>query len=185
MRILMKRFTTASLLGALAAYLLYRVFHLGVYQSLSITFGTAAYHFGMRLLVGLAYDRRMKNQADYTRKWFRPHPWEGRLYGLLRVKSWKGKLPTYVPESFSREKHTWNEIAQATCQAELVHETICVLSFVPLAFVPWLGAFWVFLLTSVCSALFDLSFVIVQRYNRPRLIKLAERQPSLGKEPHA
>lgn len=175
MQILMKRLAAASLTGAFAAYILYRVFHLGIYQTLSIAFGTTAYHLGMRLLVGLFYHKLLKNQAGYTRKWFRPRPWEGRLYKLLKVKRWKDKMPTYIPEDFSRERHTWEEIAQATCQAELVHETICVLSFVPLAAVPWLGAFWVFLLTSLCSALFDLAFAVIQRYNRPRLIKLAQR----------
>lgn len=36
-------------------------------------FGTTAYHLGMRLLVGLLYNLIMKNQADYTKKWYQLH----------------------------------------------------------------------------------------------------------------
>ena len=50
------------------------------------------------------------------------------------------------------------------------------MSFLPLlASVPF-GAFWVFFLTSLGGAVFDLSLVILQRYNRPRVVRLARRQ---------
>ena len=85
-------------------------------------------------------------------------------------------MPTYDPDTFSNKKHTWDEIAQAMCQAELIHETNIVLSFVPLiASVPF-GSFDVFFITSICSAVFDLLFVIIQRYNRPRIVKMIVRQ---------
>lgn len=58
------------------------------------------------------------------------------------------------------------------CQAELVHETNMALSFLPLIAVRWFGAFYVFLLTSVCGAL----FVIMQRYNRTRVVKIALKE---------
>jgi len=38
------------------------------------------------------------------------------------------------------------------------------------------GQFWIFLATSVAAMLFDAQFIIIQRYNRPRLIRLAERK---------
>ena len=85
-------------------------------------------------------------------------------------------MPTYAPELFSRERHTLEEIAMAMCQAEIVHEIIALLSFLPLAVVPWLGAFWVFLITSCLSAGGDLLFVILQRYNRPILLRVMEKQ---------
>ena len=40
----------------------------------------------------------------------------------------------------------------------------------------WLGDLPVFLITSVLAACFDLSFVLIQRYNRPTVIRLAQRQ---------
>lgn len=167
----------AACLGASAACALFS-FRLGggIWLILAVTFGTAAYHLGVRLLVGRAYDRWMGNRADLSRRWYQPRPWEEKLYRLLRVKSWKDRMPTFYPDEFSPEKHTWEEIAQTMCQSELVHETNILMSFLPLlAAIPF-GSFWVFFLTSLGGALFDLSLVILQRYNRPRILRLAQRQ---------
>ena len=45
---------------------------------------------------------------------------------------------------------------QATCQAELVHETIAVLSFLPIAAGVRFGAYPVFIITSVLALGFEL-----------------------------
>ena len=144
--------------------------------SLAITMGTTLYHFAMRLVVGFFYDRIMNNKADLSRWWYQPKGFEKRIYNWLNVKNWKGIMPSYEPELFDPQKHTWNEIAQAMCQAELVHETIILLSFVPILFAKLFGALPVFVITSLLAAAFDMIFVIMQRYNRPRVIKLAERE---------
>ena len=39
-----------------------------IFLTLTITFGTIAYHFVMRLVLGLFFNRLMKNKADYTKK---------------------------------------------------------------------------------------------------------------------
>lgn len=143
--------------------------------SFIITTATISYHFIMRLLVGYVFDRCMKNQADYTKPWYQIRPWEVKIYSFLRVKKWKGYMPAYQPELFSIKYHTWHEIAQAMCQAELVHETIIVFSFLPIFAAKYVGAFPVFLLTSIGAALFDALFVIMQRYNRPRIIRMVNQ----------
>lgn len=155
----------------------------GIFLTLSITWATVSYHLGARLLVGWLFQAWMGNRADCSRLWYQPRPWESRLYQRLKVRRWKGKMPAYRPESFSPALHTWDEIAQAMCQSELVHETGMLLSFCPLLAAKWAGAFPVFLATSVAAAAFDLSFVILQRYNRPRVLALAlrkKRGASLG-----
>ena len=155
---------------------LYQFFPLVVYLSLAITFGTIAYHFVMRLIVGLIYNVTMRNRANYNAAYFRQRSWEKKLYQALHVKQWKGKMPTYSPENFDPTRHSRDEIAQAMCQAELVHETIILLSFLPLlAAIPF-GDFRVFFFTSLGGALFDGFFVIMQRFNRPRVVKMAERE---------
>ena len=58
------------------------------------------------------------------------------------------------------------------CQAELGHETIVVLSFVPIVAGHWLGGYLAFIITSILAAMFDMMFVIMQRYNRQRILKL-------------
>jgi len=149
---------------------------IGVLLSLAITFGTIAYHFIMRLIVGAAVNGIMHNRADYTKKWYRLHEFEKKLYRKLGVKTWKDKLPAYNPSLFSVKEHSFEEIAQATCQAEIVHEIIAVLSFLPIFTVRWFGAIVVFVVTSILAACFDLLFVMIQRYNRPRLIRIAQRK---------
>ncbi len=164
------------MLGAFVTFiLLYLHFSANWMYSCAVTFGTFSYHFWMRLAVGYIIDGIMHNRADLTRSWYQPRKWEKPLYRLLRVKQWKQHIPTFSPDSFSPEQHSWAEIAQAMCQSEIVHEIIMLLSFVPLLGAVPFGAFVVFLLTSVGAALMDAVFVILQRYNRPRIMRLMNR----------
>lgn len=156
------------------------VFSLLQLTPLAITAGTFSYHLLMRLAVGFAFDRTLNNRVDYNHRWFRLLPFEAALYERLQVGRWKSGLPTYDPEAFDRHKHSWEEIAQAMCQAELVHEVIAVLSFLPVLASVWLGEPVVFLITSVLAAAFDLLFVVIQRYNRPRVLKIVEKLNARG-----
>ncbi len=173
---LMRTLTALSLTGTVITALLFNHLHNKIWLTLVITLGTTAYHLGMRLLVGMLFNAAMHNRADLDKGWYQTQPWEDKLYRLLRVREWKGRLPTYYPESFSPRRHSWEEIAQAMCQSELVHEVNVLLSFVPLLAVKYFGSFYVFLLTSIAAASFDLLFVIMQRYNRPRVLAIARRK---------
>lgn len=93
----------------------------------------------------------------------------------MNIKKWKNKMPTYNIDIFDISKHSWDEIAQAMCQSELVHETNIIFSFLPMIASIWFGAFAVFFVTSILSAVFDLMFVFMQRYNRSRILKMKER----------
>ena len=79
---------------------------------------------------------------------------------------------TYDPREFSLEMHSMEEIVNNMCHAEAVHKLIALLSFTSLFFVIPFGAFPVFLITAILAAAFDLTFVIIQRYNRPRVMRL-------------
>ena len=147
--------------------------------SCAISFGTTLYHFVMRLAVGFIIPLCVKtyNQKNW---WFRPRKWESALYRKLKVRKWKHHLPTYEPSQFSTEHYTLPQIVHNMCQAEVVHEVIVLLSFVPLAFVPLFGVFPVFFATSLAAGLVDCVFIIAQRYNRPRLLRIIEK----GIRPH-
>lgn len=163
----------SGLLTAAAAFG-YHLCPLPLLETLAITLGTCFYHFAMRMFVGAAWSPFQKH--DPTSRWFEQKPFEKSLYKALRVKTWKQQMPTYDPASFEMTTHTLEEIAQAMCHSELVHETIAVLSFVPLLFVGIFGAFPAFLITSLAAAAFDMMFVMMQRYNRPRVMTLIKRQ---------
>ena len=168
----MKRIAACSSFLTVVCVVLYQNTANDLALSLAITWGTISYHFIMRLFVGHAIDLLLKNRVDYQARWFQVSDAERKLYKYLKVKNWKKRMPTYDPTCFDHTIHSWDEIAQAMCQAELVHEIIILFSFLPiLAAIPF-GALPVFIITSILAACLDATFVVMQRYNRPRIIKL-------------
>lgn len=159
---------------------LYCFFGMSVFLSLAITSGTIFYHFVMRLVVGGVFHSIPLHRFQPEAWWFRSKKFEEKLYQCLKLKKWKVSMPTYNPEDFSLQLHTPVEIAQRTCESELVHTANTLLSFVPMLAVPIWGVFWVFLLTSAAAAAYDLVFVLMQRYNRPRLLRYASRRAPLN-----
>lgn len=144
-----------------------------IFFALSVFFGSLGYHLANHLIVGEIINAIYKNDMDYTKKWFKPKKFENELYNKLKVKNWKDKIPSFHPDTFSLEKHSPEKIAKTMCQSEIVHEIIIVFSFLPLIYSFVYGIYPVFfILSSFLFALFDLSLVIMQRYNRPRFIKL-------------
>lgn len=144
-----------------------------IFLLLAITFGTIAYHLLMRALVSIVVTLVMHNQANPHNSWFRERRFEARFFRWLKIRQWKVWVPTYAPELFDLSKHTPSDVLGVMCQAEVVHEVIIPLSFVPIAFSHWFGALPVFVLTSIGAATCDLLLVLLQRYNRPRLMRYA------------
>ena len=179
MLIVMKRnmiwVTLISLIGLLLSGIIYCFTKSRVIFSVTITFGTVFYHFAIRLVVGYVVNARYHNQMDYTKKWFTERVFERKLYKMIRVKKWKKWFPTFNPQDFDLKRRSVTEIVQVTCQSEVVHEVNMILSFVPIVFSIWFGSVGVFLLTSCAAFFFDGIFVIIQRYNRPRLIRLIKK----------
>ena len=170
----MKTAAAVSLVCAVVFGLLHRIFSAGWLLYAAISAGTTFYHFAMRLIVGFLVPPFVKNPMQ--RRWFRQRPFEAKLYALLRVKVWKDHMPTYDPASFSLRENSLERIVCNSCVSEIVHEVIILLSFVPLLFaIPW-GELPVFLVTSFLAALFDSCFVIMQRYNRPRLVRILAKK---------
>lgn len=148
-----------------------------VIYSLGVTSLTIFYHFGMRLFLGeCLLDKLIPSHINYNRKWFKQNKFEQKIYKLLKVKKWKGNMPTYSPDEFSTEKNSWEQIVVAMCRSEIIHEVNMVVSFIPLLFTFAFGSFVAFLITSIVGAGFDLIFVIMQRYNRPRLVRMVGRE---------
>ena len=148
----------------------------------AISFGTTSYHFVMRLAVGYAIPKLTNYDFNYKHPWFQARNWEPALYKKLNIKNWKGALPTYAPQQFSLKENSLHRVIRNMCGAEIVHEIIMLLSFVPLAAVPVFGSFPVFLVTSILAAMYDGIFVMAQRFNRPRLVRIYEKQEAKAHE---
>ncbi|MCH5204207.1 MAG: hypothetical protein J1F03_05620 [Oscillospiraceae bacterium] len=147
-----------------------------IFFTLGIIAVTVCFHFSIRLVIGGIIDYTMKNQVDYTKPWFEHRSFENGLYKTLRVKKWKDRMPTANEEYFSLKEHSLEEIIMAGCQAEIVHELCAVAGFLTLFFAIPFGDMWLFLLTAAAGAVYDMIFVIIQRYNRPRLMKAFKRE---------
>lgn len=150
--------------------ILNHLFSNSLFFALAIVFCTIAYHFIIRLIVGYTVDFIMKNKADYNKRWYRTSKRELAFYKKINVKEWKNKLPSYNKSLFDTSIHTWNEVIQAMCQAEVVHEVNMIMSLLPIFVSFFVGNWIVFIVTSILACLFDYLFVMVQRFNRNRII---------------
>ena len=168
---------TTTAVMALATAVLMSVHHVSDKDwvlSAAISTGTTFYHFGMRLIVGAIVPRYIHNPMKS--RWFTQKSFEPRLYTTLRVKQWKDHMPTYDPASFSVRQNSLAQIVDNSCVSEAVHEVIVLFSFVPIAFTLFWGALPVFVITSILAAAFDSCFAMMQRYNRPRLLRILEKR---------
>lgn len=144
--------------------------------ALAITLLIVVYQLGMRLFVGNVIEQWFPKQFNVQQGWFKVQPGEMRLYQWLRVKQWKKHLPTYEPEKYDVRKHSIAEIIQTMCCAELDHEIMLVLSYLPVILIYWFGDPVVFAITSVSASLVELPFIVLQRFNRVRLVRIWERK---------
>ena len=146
-----------------------------LWETVAISLGITFYHFSMRLAVGSLLDQKLRNEVDYHCAWFQERSFEPKLYAFAHVRIWKKHMPTFEADLFGLRTKNLESVVKATCQAEIVHEIIIVLSHLPILLGFAIGTWKVLIGTSVLAALIDLLFVMIQRYNRPRLVLLMER----------
>ena len=140
-----------------------------------ITCFTIMYHFWVRIIMG-NISKLFKKHINYKQWWFKEKKFEQGFYKMLRVKEWKGKALTYNPETFLLKQYSLEEIANTMTKSEIDHWINEVISLSTILFaIPW-GAFEIFLISAIAAMIFDSQFIIIQRYNRPRIVKILERR---------
>lgn len=136
---------------------------------------TTMYHFWVRIIMGNV-SKLFKKHINYKQWWFKEKGFEKELYKFLRVKEWKGKALTYNPESFSLKQHSLEEIANTMVKSEVDHWINETISLSTLLFIiPW-GKTWAFVISAIAAMIFDSQFIIIQRYNRPRILRVLKRE---------
>ena len=162
----------------IVANICFSLYYANIYRNtiilwIGIVAFTIMYHLWVRIIMGNV-SKLFKTHISYKQWWFKERKFEKSLYKLLRVKEWKGKALTYNPESFSLKEHSLEEIANTMTKSELDHWINEIISVTTLLFaIPW-GAFWAFLISAIAAMIFDSQFIVIQRYNRPRIIKILE-----------
>lgn len=147
--------------------------HSGALLWTGVTSFMVMYHLWSRIIMG---NVTKLFRVKHTHAWFREKPFERRLYRTLKVRSWKGRTLTYNPDHFSLESRSLPEIVEATVKAELDHWVNEGLSLLSILFALLWGETWIFVLTALFAMLFDGQFILIQRYNRPRLLRLIARK---------
>ena len=121
---------------------------------------------------------------------FKSWYWEknGTIYNeLFQIKRWQAKVPDMskiFPGLMPRKKVTANFQAslplmiQETCVAELTHVILCLLALPCL----WIWPAWGGVIFSVLYILGNIPFIMIQRYNRPRLMRIEKKQTKIRKD---
>ena len=128
-------------------------------------------------IIGEALPRRWFRAEAFP---YRAYAWEqnGKFYQKLGIRAWKDRLPDMsrlMPDMVKKKLAAADpmSLVQETCVAECVHCWLVVLS-VGMLFL-WKSV-WSWALWLVYNLLGNVSFILIQRYNRPRLLRLAEKE---------
>lgn len=113
---------------------------------------------------------------------YRSFKWEkgGKFYNLLKIKKWKTRLPdmSRVMRDMLPKRVTYDATSESvgalikeTCVAECVHYWLCI--FAVGFYLIWKN--YVGVILTVVFILCNIPFIIIQRYNRPHLIRLKNK----------
>lgn len=136
----------------------------------------------LSFLIGRILPKSLFNGEQFP---FRTCAAEDRLYRALRVRVWQNKLPDMSrmfpalmpPKSLSGNyRERLPRMIQETCIAGLVHLLLAVFGFYCLRIWPGPGG----LCLSLLFCIGNIPFIMIQRYNRPRLIRLAKWSAARG-----
>ena len=110
----------------------------------------------------------------------------GTIYHKIAIRRWKNKLPDmsvmfhrWMPSKeimINLKKGQLLLMIQETCVAELIHILLCVFGFVCVSIWEGVGGWTV----SILYFVGNVPFCLVQRYNRPKLVKLLKRLQAKG-----
>ena len=151
----------------------------GICLFLGILFMTASYHLIIRLVIGAFCDGALENGVDPDNHWFADSDAERTIYRAIGVRRWKNVVPLPDAWKFSIKKRSLEDIITESCHAEIFHEVSIAASLLSVLLTLPFGYLWFFILTAALGVLYDLIFVIVQRYNRPRLMRTAAKKREL------
>ncbi len=131
------------------------------------------YHFGLRIHMG---NVTKKWKIDCHHPFFKTKSFEKKLYRLLRVRKWKDKVLTFEPEMYDFKNRTLEQLAATMAKSETDHWINEIISVISIFFIFLWGCPAAFIISAVCAMIFDAQFIVVQRYNRPIVLRLIKRK---------
>lgn len=134
-------------------------------------------------LIGRIFPRNWIKENKFP---FKIYKWEknGKIYEKLKIKKWKTKLPDaslllnkLIPSLYPTKRMKNKEIAKAkvlvkeSCVAEGTHKAVSILGVFCIYIWKSIGG----VIVTIVFYLFNVPFILIQRYNRPRLEKLSNK----------
>lgn len=121
---------------------------------------------------------------------YKSYKWEknGVIYNKLKIRKWQSKVPDMsrlFPKLIQPKKMQANYekdlpvMIRETCIAEFIHALLCLAIFYCLWLWPGVGGIIVCILYILIG---NIPFILIQRYNRPRLIMLQKKIAEKRKE---
>ena len=165
------------LLTVLISAVCFGLYYSGTYKSSIVLWAGIVsfmilYHFGLRIFFGNVTN---KFKINYSHPWYKPRKFEDGLYKLLMVRKWKEKVLTFEPDKYDFENVTLEELATTMSKSELDHWINELISIFSMLFTFVWGCAPAFVISAVVAMLFDAQFIVVQRFNRPIVIRLINR----------
>ncbi len=133
------------------------------------------FHFGGRIYMG---NITKKWNINYNHPFYKQRKFEKKLYKILRVRKWKDKVFTFEPQLYDFQNRTLPQLATTMAKSELDHWINEIISIISIFFFLIWGCFSAFFISAVLAMIFDAQFIIVQRYNRPIVLRLMQRKLS-------
>ncbi len=151
----------------------------GIYYYLDMGFVNCILYMGILGVAAYPVGRIIsKFDPDPESFLFKEHPWElgGKIYEKLHIKSWQARIP-----DVSQVLHRWmprkklhvgftaetvRTMISETCTAEVIHDLLNIAGLRLLGLWTGVGGVIMYLIYVLFG---NLPFILVQRYNRPRL----------------
>lgn len=131
-----------------------------------------------------------KRWFDYNAFPYRAFAFEkgGRLYERIAIGKWQSKAPDMsriFPGLMPKKRMASTDpealllMIRETCIAELIHVLLSVFGLMGMYILPGI---WGVFFYAAYFLLGNLPFILIQRYNRPRLVRLYEKKRSMVKQ---
>ena len=164
-----------SILGCFLCFYFYQQAQIAWFFTIGVVFFSVAIHFLIMFISAPVVFMLFRNKYNCNSFWFKQKPFEKTLYRILKIKKWKNKLPAYDRNEYSLQLNNPETIAQNMCHAEVVHEVIALASYLPILFGLVISNYGLLTILSMFFSIIHLVFVFIQRYNRPRFIRLSKK----------
>ena len=134
-----------------------------------------------------------RQYTNYERFPFKEYSFEsgGKFYCIFGIEKWKDRLPDiskYIKSVFPKKVYVgfvkkdceyFERFAKETCVSELVHFVLILISPIYL-FLNWDINWGVMVM--LINIVANIPFIMVQRYNRPRLVRIASKNMKINEE---